>query len=120
MNGIVVVFDGPVVTDIDARGRPVELPETGWIPIVPRDAVVRLPTRLDWSPRRNPERDLADSHRRRSTYAQVLEEGAAADVRFWVDPDELIDMWPDVPVSRQRRPFVEALVQRLRTERCAA
>ncbi len=121
LNGMIVVFDGAVVEDVDERGRPVELPEGRWTPVVPRDAVVRLPTRLDWSPRRNPIRDLSDPARRAATYAQVLDEGAAADVRFWIDPDALVQMWPDVPVARRIRPHVEAMVERLRNDpSCAA
>ncbi|MGH9228557.1 MAG: helix-turn-helix domain-containing protein [Acidimicrobiales bacterium] len=120
MNGMVIVIDGPTMTFPDERRGTVELPGERWQPIVPRDAVVRLPTRLDWSRPRNPQRNLAERRIRASTYAQVLDEGTPADIRFWIDPDALVELWPDVPVARRIRPAVAALVERLKDDPCAA
>jgi transcriptional regulator with XRE-family HTH domain len=120
MNGMVIAFDGPTMSFPDERRGKIELPEERWIPIVPRDAAVRLPTRLDWSPRREPMRDLSDPNERSSTYAQVLDEGTPADIRFWIDPDALVELWPDVPVARRIRPAVAALIERLKEGPCAA
>lgn len=116
MNGMLVVFEGSTVPAEDGRGRPIDLPEERWHSVVPADATVRLPVRLDWSPHRDNVVDLSDRRLRASAYAQVLDEGSPADVRFWIDPDALVDLWPDIPVARRLRPHVERLVQRLRGE----
>jgi hypothetical protein len=44
----------------------------------------------------------------------VLDEGSAADIRIWIDPDALVDLWPDVPVARHMRAPVADLVASLR------
>ncbi len=57
--------------------------------------VVELPHSIRWSaPRR--QYDLSDRHDRARVYEQVLREGTAADVRFFIDVDALIDLWPDL------------------------
>ncbi|HEV7761813.1 MAG TPA: helix-turn-helix transcriptional regulator [Acidimicrobiales bacterium] len=106
-------FDGPNRRYGDHRGRPIELPEERWEPVVRPDREVTLPDRLDWSPRAG-QRDLRDRDQRAGTYAQVLDEGTPADVRFWIDPDELVALWPDVPVARHLREPVGQLVAALR------
>lgn len=116
MNGMLIVFKGANLPAEDGRGRPIELPEGRWEPIVSPDATVRLPVRLDWSQRGKRTRNLADKQTRAWAYAQVLDEGSPADIRFWIDPDALVDLWPDVPVARRLRPHVERLVQRLKAE----
>jgi hypothetical protein len=120
MGGMAIVFDGPTFTMPDERRGTVDLPAERWTPVVPPDAVVRLPLRLDWSRPREPMRNLGDPRIRASTYAQVLDEGTAADVRFWVDPDALVELWPDVPVARRIRRAVATLVDRLKDDPCAA
>ena len=116
VNGLVIALDGPVMTfPVERRGT-YELPAGRWEPVIPVDAVVRLPARLDWSPRREPLRNLADLNERASTYAQVLDEGTPADIRFWIHPDALVELWPDVPVARRIRRAVGALVERLERE----
>ncbi len=82
------------------RGRPIELPASRWRPAIRHDATVVLPARLDWSPRRDPQRQLADTDDRASTYAQVIEEGSPVDIAIWVDPDALAELWPDLPIAR--------------------
>jgi hypothetical protein len=74
-----------------------------------------LPLRLDWSPRAG-ARDFRDPAQRAGTYAQVIDEGTPADVRVWVDPDDLIELWPDVPVARHLRGPVADLVESLRRQ----
>lgn len=115
MNGMVITLDRPVdtVRAEDGRGHPTELPAGRWVNVVPSDARVRLPTKLDWSRPDKPLLDLADTRLRASVYAQILDEGTEADIRFWIDPDALIELWPEVPVARRLRPHVEQLVQRL-------
>ena len=114
LKGMVAALRGRTVAAVDGRGRPKKLPKGRWAPVVGSDATIRLPTRLDWTPRREPRRDLADDRIRAGAYAQVLDEGTAADIRFWIDPDALIELWPAVPVARSLRPHVEDLVARLR------
>lgn len=82
------------------RGRSIDLPSARWTAAVDPGASVELPTRLDWSPRRQPARDLSDPVERGATYAQVLEEGSPADIAVWVDLDALAELWPDVPIAR--------------------
>ncbi len=104
---------GPTRVHGEWRGRLIELPATTWTPVVTRDRVVTLPNRIDWTPRRGP-RDLRDDDQRAGAYAQVLDEGTPADIRIWIDPDELVALWPDVPVARHLRAAVEELVADLR------
>lgn len=91
------------------RGRAVELPAKRWNPPVELTGEVELPTRLDWSPRSGPRR-LDDREQRAGLFGQVLDEGGPADVRIWVDPDDLAELWPDVPVARHLRQPVADLV----------
>jgi transcriptional regulator with XRE-family HTH domain len=114
MNGMVVAFDGQTMTFPDEQRGTYELPADRWEPVVPLDAVVRLPPKLDPSRPRQPLRDLSDPKMRASTYAQVLDEGTPADIRFWINPDALVQLWPDVPVARRIRRAVGALVGRLK------
>lgn len=114
LDGMVTALRGRAVPAVDGRGLPKKLPKGRWAPVVGSDATVRLPTRLDWTPRRKPLRDLSDDRIRAGAYAQVLDEGTAADIRFWIDPDALVELWPAVPVARKMRPHVESLVARLR------
>ncbi|HET6950918.1 MAG TPA: helix-turn-helix transcriptional regulator [Acidimicrobiales bacterium] len=104
---------GPTRRYGEFRGRPIELPESGWTPVVTADREVTLPGRLDWSPRRG-RRDLRDRAQRAGAYAQVLDEGTPTDIRIWIDPRELADLWPDVPVARHLRGPVAEMVAALR------
>jgi transcriptional regulator with XRE-family HTH domain len=106
-------FTGPTRTYGEWRGRPIELPDDAWTPVVLPDRVVVLPNRIDWTPRRG-QRDLRNREQRAGAYAQVLDEGTPADVRIWIDPDALVDLWPDVPVARHLRGPVGELVESLR------
>ncbi len=106
---IAATRSGPTRTYGEWRGRTIELPEGGWTPIVTADRVVTLPNRLDWTPRQGP-RDLRDREQRAGAYAQVLDEGTPADIRIWIDPDELVALWPDVPVARHLREPVAEMV----------
>ena len=82
------------------RGRTVDLPTVRWVSAISPAATVVLPTRLDWSARREPNRDLTDLTERAATYAQIIEEGSASDIAIWIDPDALEDLWPDLPIAR--------------------
>lgn len=72
--------------------KPPSIPEDVDDPAVEKaTGVVMLPTRVRWSP---PSRryDLADRQQRARVYEQVLVEGTAADVRRFIDVDELIEL----------------------------
>jgi hypothetical protein len=60
------------------------------------------PLRVRWS---GPPRhyDLADRKDRARVYEQVLSEGTDDDVRFYVDVDDLIDLWPDLVLPQHVR-----------------
>ncbi len=64
-------------------------------PVEKAVGVVRLPPRLDWSDPR-PLYDLADPAQRRHVYGKVIREGSEEDLRFYIDVDELIELWPIV------------------------
>lgn len=57
--------------------------------------VVTLPLRVNWS-RTDPTYDLSDPRQRARVYEQVLREGTTADVRYFIDIDELIDLWDEL------------------------
>lgn len=76
-------------------------------------AIVTLPHHVRWSGPRI-QYDLANRQDRARVYEQVLREGTTADLRNWVDIDDLANVWddlylpPDVrqewePVVRQQR-----------------
>jgi transcriptional regulator with XRE-family HTH domain len=110
---IAAARSGPTRRYGEWRGRIIELPEGGWTPVVPPDRVVTLPSRLDWTPRRG-RRDLRDRDQRAGAYAQVLDEGTPADIRIWIDPRALVELWPDVPIARHMREPVAEMVAGLR------
>ena len=53
---------------------------------------VTLPRRVNWS-RTDPTYDLSDRRQRARVYEQVLREGTADDIRYFIDVDDLIDLW---------------------------
>lgn len=78
------------------RDLPPEIPDDVDDPGVRKaSGVVTLPRWVNWS-RRDPIYDLADRRQRVRVYEQVLREGAAADVRYFIDVDELIELWEDL------------------------
>jgi len=79
------------------RGNlPPEIPDDVDDPTVEKArGVVTLPRRINWS-RTDPTYDLADRRQRIRVYEQVLREGTAADVRYYIDVDALIDLWDDL------------------------
>jgi transcriptional regulator with XRE-family HTH domain len=114
LEGIAKALEGPTKVYGEFRYRPIELPAGRWTAVVPPTLVLaKLPIHLDWSPRQGP-RDMRDPLQRAGLYAQVLDEGRPEDIRIWVDPDALVELWPDVPVARHMQDAVTDLVESLR------
>ena len=113
LDRIANALEGPTKVYGEFRHRPIELPDGRWTPVIPPDlVVVALPLHLDWSPRQGPW-DMRDPKQRAGLYAQVLDEGRPQDIRIWIDPDALVDLWPDVPVARHMQDAVADLVESL-------
>lgn len=111
---VAAALAGPTKIYGEFRHRPIELPEGRWTPVVPPVFVVpKLPIHLDWTPRQG-QWDMRDPRQRASLYSQVLDEGRPHDVRIWIDPDALVELWPDVPVARHMQDAVADLVESLR------
>jgi hypothetical protein len=83
------------------RGElPPEIPDDIDDPAVAKaSGVVTLPRHINWS-RPDPTYDLSDRGERIRVYEQVLREGTAADVRYFIDVDELIDLWDEMVLPR--------------------
>lgn len=82
--------------ELGPAARPVAVPDDVDDPsLVKAAGRVNLPHHVRWS---GPELqyDLADPLDRARVYEQVLREGTDADVRLYVDVDELLAMWDDV------------------------
>ncbi len=78
--------------------RPVATPDDIDDPsLVKAEGVVELPLHLAWSGQGL--YDLDEEPQRRWLYEQVLTEGRADDVRFYVKLGELLDMWPRMWLS---------------------
>lgn len=56
---------------------------------------VELPLHIRWSGP-SVRYDLDDRGDRARVYEQVLREGTESDVRFYVDPDRLLELWDEL------------------------
>lgn len=76
--------------------RSVEIPDDLDDPATRKaSGVVELPHRVRWSaPRRR--YDLSDRVQRARVYEQVLREGTPDDIRYFIQVDDLIDLWPEL------------------------
>ena len=78
--------------------RPVAVPDDVDDPSLSKAAGrVMLPQHIRWSGRA--DYDLADRRDRISAYEQVLTEGTADDVRYFIDVDELVALWDELVLS---------------------
>ena len=78
--------------------RPVAVPEDVDDPSISKAAGrVVLPPHIRWSGRA--DYDLSDRRDRISAYEQVLTEGTAADVRYFIDVSQLVDLWDELVLS---------------------
>jgi hypothetical protein len=75
---------------------PPEIPDDVDDPTVRKArGVVTMPRRVNWS-RTDPTYDLSDQRQRARVYEQVLREGSADDVRYFIEVDELIHLWDEL------------------------
>lgn len=96
------------------RDLPPEIPEDVDAPGVDKArGVVTLPQRVNWS-EANPTYNLDDRRDRARVYEQVLAEGTVEDVRWFINVDDLIEMWDDLMLPRA---VSRAWAQWLRTHR---
>jgi hypothetical protein len=82
--------------ELGPAARPVAVPPDFDDPSAQRArGLVELPLHIRWS---GPPvvYDLDDRADRARVYEQVLREGTEDDVRFYVDPDALDDLWDDL------------------------
>lgn len=84
------------VSELGPFARPVELPEdVDDRAITKASGLIELPMHVRWS---GPPKtyDLDDRRDRARVYEQVLREGTAEDVRFYIDVDHLLELWDDL------------------------
>ena len=89
--------------ELGPAARPVAVPENMDDPSVVKAAGrVELPLHVRWS---GPPitYDLADRADRARVYEQVLREGIEDDVRFYVDAEQLRDLWNELVLPRTVR-----------------
>ena len=83
-------------TTLGPAARPVAVPDDLDSPAVTKaTGRVQLPLRIRWSGRSR----VYDLHQRADrvrVYEQVLREGTDDDVRYYVEADELLDLWDEL------------------------
>lgn len=105
------------VSEFGPFARPVELPEdVDDRAVMKASGRIQLPMHLRWS---GPPKtyDLDDRRDRSRVYEQVLREGTAEDIRFYIDVDHLLELWEDLVMpSYVRRPWADWFRRRRRIE----
>lgn len=94
--------------------RPVFIPEDVDDPSVLKAAgLIELPVHVRWSgpPKRY---DLSNPVDRALVYEQVLSEGTADDVRYYIDVDTLLSIWDYLVLPKRVRRAWSAWFRRLR------
>lgn len=102
------------IIDGGPRRPPVEFPIRRWMPVIRKDAIVRLPVHLEWSYRDRRTCDLSNRQERKFAYKQVLEHGAARDICFWIDPDLLVECYGEIPIAPYACEGFLRLIERLK------
>jgi hypothetical protein len=90
-------------SELGPDARPVELPDDVDDALITKaSGPVQLPLHVRWSgpPKKY---DLNDRRDRSRVYEQVLREGTADDIRYFIDVDELFDLWDDLVLPRAVR-----------------
>ncbi len=103
--------------DLGPAARPVAVPEDLDEPSVPKArGRIELPLHIRWS---GPPLtyDLADRGDRARVYEQVLREGTEDDVRFYIDADQLRELWDELVLPPAvRRAWADWLQRHCRDE----
>ena len=89
--------------EIGPTARPVAVPENLKDPSLPTaEGHVELPLHIRWS---GPPitYNLGDPNDRARVYEQVLREGTEDDVRLYIDPDQLVDIFDDLVLPQPVR-----------------
>lgn len=82
--------------ELGPAARPIAVPEDLDDPSLPKArGQIELPLHIRWS---GPPitYDLGDRSDRARVYEQVLREGTADDVRYYVEPDRLRELWTEL------------------------
>jgi hypothetical protein len=91
---------------VGPESRPVEIPDdlfTG--DFVKASCVIHLPNHIFWSGEPL-DFDLSNLRDRVRVYELVLTEGNSDDIRFYVNPEELVKLWPRIFLPTYvRRPW---------------
>jgi hypothetical protein len=88
--------------ELGPDARPVALPDDDAASTLKANGLVQLPLHVRWSG--TPKTyDLNVRRDRIRVYEQVLREGTTKDVRFYMDVDQLIDLWDELVLPRSVR-----------------
>jgi hypothetical protein len=95
--------------------RPVAVPDDLASTTSKASGRIELPLHIRWS---GPALgyDLDDRADRARVYEQVLREGTESDVRYYVDAEQLLDLWDELVLPPAVREAWAARIQRLRDE----
>jgi hypothetical protein len=95
--------------------RPVAVPDDLSSAMPKASGRVELPVHIRWS---GPALiyDLDDRADRARVYEQVLREGTESDVRYYVDAEQLFELWDELVLPPAVRDAWTARIQRLRDE----
>ncbi|MDP9283975.1 MAG: hypothetical protein M3P41_03310 [Actinomycetota bacterium] len=103
--------------ELGPAARPVALPDDVAEFSPKASGRVELPLHIRWS---GPtlSYDLDDRADRARVYEQVLREGTEDDVRFYIDADQLLELWDDLVLPPPvRRAWADWVVERHRRAR---
>ncbi|SIK10256.1 Uncharacterised protein [Mycobacteroides abscessus subsp. abscessus] len=116
------ITDGPIgagarsALDAYAQRRPYVLVDDLLALHGPKDSVVELPLRLDWSPKRR--YDLADDGDRRALYERTLNQATGVeDLTALLNTDLLIELWPRLWLPQQLRDLWQGRFPQLAPQR---
>ena len=95
---------------VGPESRPVEIPDDLFtVDLVKASGNVHLPNHILWSGRSR-DFDLNSLRDRVRVYELVITEGNSDDIRFFIDPKELVELWPRILLPMfVRRPWEEWL-----------